>query len=99
MLGRRLTQGLAHVGIDQGEHHHARVLCQVGDNFLQLPARSHQRPDMLDGLDMLELRQRCARDGGDGFTRRIRHQMEVEFLVHIFGLIHRSRRMHEVTQA
>ena len=50
----------------------------IGQGAVQLPARSHQGVDVLDGQDIVEAGAHGAGHGVEGLAGGVRHQMQVE---------------------
>ena len=73
-----LLQRLAQIGRDQREDHHARQRLDHAQDLIDLRARAHERPDVLDRHHAVELGHPGPRDGGHGLAGRIRDQVQMQ---------------------
>jgi hypothetical protein len=63
---------------DQGEQNDTPVRLDPGDDPIDLAARPHHAPNMLDRLRSVELHKAGSGHRMDGFSRRIGNEMEVK---------------------
>ena len=70
-------QQLAKCVADQGEQNHTSVRLDTGDDPIDLTARPHHTPDMLDRLRPVELHQAGSGDRMDRLAGRIRNKMKM----------------------
>jgi hypothetical protein len=69
-LAKRLTY--------QGKENDTPVCLDPGDDPLDLAARAHHAPNVLDGLSLVELHETSPGDRMHGLPGRVRHEMEMK---------------------
>jgi hypothetical protein len=79
-LPAQFLELVANRGVDHGGEDHAGIGGDAGDNPFDLAQGPYQPPGMGDRFDEIELDETGSRDGGNGFSGGIGHEVQVETL-------------------